>query len=102
MKKEKIDVIIESAGQELLLSVIDNGDGFDPGTAADDGAGHFGLGIMRARAARMPGTLTISSKPGQGTRVQLRWRPDEGQDGDNLPLRSRLVEENGPMREVIP
>ncbi len=98
---EQIDVTIESAGQDLCLSVIDNGDGFDPEAVIDDGAGHFGLGIMRARAARMPGTLTIASQPGQGTRVQLRWRPEEGKDGEGLPLRSRLVEENGPVREVL-
>lgn len=98
----QIDVRIEKAGQELLLTVADDGGGFDPGAMVDDGAGHYGLGIMRARAARMPGQLRIDSGPGRGTRVQLRWLPAEPDGKERLPLRSRLVEESEPMREVTP
>ncbi|MBL9202813.1 MAG: sensor histidine kinase [Opitutaceae bacterium] len=50
-----------------MLQVADNGAGFDPARA---GPGH-GLGNMRARAARLGGTLTVESTPGQGARLSL-------------------------------
>ena len=51
----------------VRLVVEDDGAGIDP--AEDAGAG-FGLLGMRERAARLGGTLTIESQPGEGTRVQ--------------------------------
>ncbi len=37
--------------------------------------GHFGLAIMRDRAATVGGTLDIGSRPPSGTRVRLRFNP---------------------------
>ena len=34
---------------------------------------HIGLSIMRERAERLPGTLTIESEPGEGTRICLTF-----------------------------
>ncbi len=34
---------------------------------------HVGLSIMRERAQRLPGTLTIESEPGEGTRISLSF-----------------------------
>ncbi len=54
------------------VTVEDDGQGFDPG-ARDDGAGeHVGLRVMRERAEQVGGSLTPTSKPGQGTRVVVR------------------------------
>lgn len=60
-------------GAACRLTVQDNGHGFD----VDQGMGerHVGIRIMRERAHRMGGQLTMESAPGQGTRVSLRWTP---------------------------
>ncbi|HEY6788894.1 MAG TPA: sensor histidine kinase, partial [Trebonia sp.] len=49
----------------VLLEVSDDGAGFDPAGVSDG----FGLRGMRARVTEAGGTLTVSSKPGTGTRV---------------------------------
>jgi signal transduction histidine kinase len=53
----------------VQLSIVDNGQGFDPDEAS--GPGHHGLGNMRARADALGGSLTIDSRAGAGTRVIL-------------------------------
>lgn len=57
------------AGGAVLLTVQDDGLGLDPERSGQ--AGHFGLAGMRERAELAGGTVTLSSLPGQGTRVQL-------------------------------
>ena len=51
------------------LVVRDNGCGFDSGQIL---AAHFGLSIMRERAAGIGAELTISSEPGVGTQIAVR------------------------------
>lgn len=57
--------------QDFLLSISDNGVGFD--TAAQPGAGdsHVGLHIMRERAGHIHADLDIESGAGTGTTVRL-------------------------------
>jgi two-component system, NarL family, sensor histidine kinase DegS len=50
------------------LRVSDDGKGFDPASVV---AGHYGLRNMSERAARLGGTLRITSEPGQGTRLEV-------------------------------
>ncbi len=57
----------------ITLSVADDGVGI-VGDANVVVPGHFGVGSMRARAARAGGSLEISSRPGRGTTV-LAWIP---------------------------
>ena len=52
----------------LVVSVRDNGRGFDP---ASVGQVAFGLASMRERAALIGGELSIESAPGDGTLVTL-------------------------------
>ncbi len=68
-----IAVRLEQSATEAAVVVEDDGRGFDPGAQVLDGGHHFGLSIMRARAARLGGRLTVSSTLGQGTRVVLSW-----------------------------
>lgn len=54
-----------------LVTVVDDGRGFDPSQPEPDG--HFGLKVMQARAAHIGGQLTVESRPGRGTCVALAW-----------------------------
>jgi len=70
---EHITVCLEKRGAEAIVTVEDDGRGFNPEVPSVDGNSHFGLRIMRARAARVGGRMMIDSTPGHGTRVILTW-----------------------------
>lgn len=70
---EQITVLMEKQGNAVTIIVEDNGRGFDPSAPIKNGKDHFGLRIMRARAARIGGYAKVESTPGQGTRVILSW-----------------------------
>ena len=67
----QIIVTVIFGGQELTLSVQDDGQGFTPPESPDEltGAGHFGLVGMQERARLLGGRLEVESRPGAGTRV---------------------------------
>lgn len=52
--------------------VEDDGRGFTPTEPGMPGE-HLGLSIMRERAQRLPGELTIESEPGEGLRILLTF-----------------------------
>jgi len=54
-------------GDRLLISVKDDGCGFDPAAAPGPSEGHFGLDGIRERLLPLGGTLSVVSAPGQGT-----------------------------------
>jgi len=56
----------------VMISVEDDGVGFDPALAPADGQRHYGLTGIRERAESVGGTLTIRSASGTGTQVVLR------------------------------
>lgn len=66
-------IICSNQGTHGKLWVHDDGLGFTPGQLPADGRKHFGLSIMRARAERLGGQLTVDSQPGQGTRLCVTW-----------------------------
>lgn len=65
-------------GNVLELVVTDDGRGFDPRGPAATRAGHLGLTLLRDRATRDGGELTIDSAPGAGTSVRLVVPLEEG------------------------
>jgi PAS domain S-box-containing protein len=67
--------ILLAGHRDLNLSIRDDGVGFDP-TAAR-GAGGLGLVSMEERARMAGGTLSVTARPGRGTRVRLII-PSEG------------------------
>lgn len=67
----RAEVILRVEGSLLLLTVTDNGEGFDATREAGGESEGYGLGSMRRRAAAMGGALTIESRPGEGTTVNL-------------------------------
>jgi len=60
------------------LRVQDDGLGFNPEQPPADGRKHFGLSIMRTRATRLGGQLSIQSAPGQGACVIVTWPLEHG------------------------
>ncbi|HSJ58983.1 MAG TPA: GAF domain-containing protein [Anaerolineae bacterium] len=72
----QIEVLLEKQGDHIAVTVVDDGQGFDPAAAAAAQGEHFGLHIMRARAARIAGQLDIISRPGGGTQVILKCSAD--------------------------
>ncbi|RPI13624.1 MAG: PAS domain S-box protein [Acidobacteriales bacterium] len=69
-KARHVQVNLELSGQELVLSMEDDGQGFD--TDAARLAGRLGLVGMHERARLVNGTVTIRSQPQQGTVVEIR------------------------------
>jgi two-component system nitrate/nitrite sensor histidine kinase NarX len=80
----RIVVCLEQQDAEAVISVEDDGRGFDPRAPLPEAGRHFGLSIMRARAARLGGRLTVHSVPGQGTLVTLAWRLPQTNDEAQL------------------
>lgn len=64
-------VRLERDGERVHLTVEDDGRGFDPDAVAGLERAHFGLALMRERAAAAGGRLAVESRPGRGTRVKL-------------------------------
>ena len=57
---------------ELLLSVKDNGRGFDAGDLLEEG--RYGLRGMKERAHSLGGALKVDSRIGKGTEITFTWR----------------------------
>ena len=66
----RIDVALHASADGAVLSVRDDGLGFDP--AAARGSGRLGLDGMAERARLVGGELDLRSSPGAGTEVTLR------------------------------
>ena len=79
----RVTVCLEQQDGEATVSVEDDGRGFDPDAPPMDQDGHFGISIMRARAARIGGQFAIHSRAEQGTRVVLTWPLDDGRRTTN-------------------
>lgn len=65
-----ISLSLEAFDGAICLAVEDDGQGVDFSTVEQ--AGHYGVVGMRERAALAGGELHLISRPGQGTRVELR------------------------------
>ena len=68
-----------AAAEKLVITIEDNGEGFDLGQAGERRIGHFGLRGMQERARLIGAELEVTSQPGRGTRVALIV-PQEPQD----------------------
>ncbi len=69
----EVEVKLHRRGRHLVLSVKDNGVGFDPrkileGQGSDE---HFGLRSLRERVELTGGEMEIISEPGKGTEVVI-------------------------------
>lgn len=64
-----VEVRVWQQGANLRIAVEDNGKGFDAGTEPEHG--HFGIQGMKERAELAGGTLSLESRLGSKTRVEL-------------------------------
>jgi signal transduction histidine kinase len=64
----------EEENGSLILTVRDNGDGFDPATISREG---LGLGQMEARVSAVGGAFHFDSRPGEGTIVTAKMPGDD-------------------------
>ncbi len=64
-------VQLECDHDSVRFTIEDDGRGFEPAAISGQGSEHFGLQIMRERAASVGGTLDIDSGKQAGTRVVL-------------------------------
>ncbi len=75
-RSKRVRVTLRPEVEQGILSIEDDGRGFDPASVGGD---KMGLQIMRERALAIGAKLTIDSAPGRGTTVAVAWPVDEGQ-----------------------
>lgn len=68
-----VSVSLHLNNQTVALEVADDGIGFDPAAAQEQGG--FGLRGMEERAARLGGTLRVESRPGEGSKITVEVCP---------------------------
>lgn len=69
-----IDLSVSDDGSDLVITIKDNGIGFDPSV---ERSGHLGIPNMRDRAKALHGKATFESSD-KGTTVTLRFQPTPG------------------------
>jgi len=66
---KKITFALNYEPSQVQFRLGDDGRGFDPATAGQASAGHFGLLDMRERVEKIGGRFSLCSQPGQGTEI---------------------------------
>lgn len=93
-QKHSDATLIKIRGQKLddlvSITIEDDGKGFDVDELISQDGNHFGLRIMRARAARFGGMLKIVSKPDYGTTIMLSWILALETDGEKKRIWRKL------------
>jgi signal transduction histidine kinase len=64
-------IAVTENGDHIVLSLRDNGEGFDAGAPGPEG--HFGMAMMRERAQVGGGKFEVVSAPGDGTAITVRF-----------------------------
>lgn len=83
---EAVEVRLAVDADDLVVTVADDGSGFDTRTEVEQGPSenHFGLLFMRERVRQCGGTLRLDSVQSRGTTVVARLPlRAEGHDGEN-------------------
>ncbi len=71
-KATVVSLHLAMEGGFVHLAIADNGAGFDTSNTYSSLGGNFGIIGMRERAERIGGTFSVASKPGSGTRVEVK------------------------------
>ncbi len=72
----RVEIALKAQGNDILMTITDDGVGFDPQVAPTEQDERWGLSIMRERASVIGALFTIKSLPGEGTKVILRVSRD--------------------------
>ena len=76
-KATTVRVGLHRKGNRVILTVDDDGTGFDPAIVAQYVAdGHIGLGSLLARFDAMGGSMDITSRTGHGTQITVTSPPE--------------------------
>ena len=67
----RVRIFLTFSPQEIHARVVDDGQGFNMGTVESAGRISWGLKGMEERASLLGGKLKVSSKPGEGTTVEV-------------------------------
>jgi signal transduction histidine kinase len=67
----RVTIQIEYDAGAVELHIRDDGQGFDPEHTP---SGHYGLSMMRERAEAVGMILSVASRPGHGTDINIRWK----------------------------
>jgi signal transduction histidine kinase len=87
---EEIRISLAEAEHGVVLTIQDDGKGFD--TSAPPPEGHFGSVMMRERALVAGGTYSLTSEPGKGTTITASFPQVWVEEGTELEAG------NGPSR----
>ena len=66
----RVDIQLQYEPGAVELRIRDDGRGFD---SEQTPPGHYGLSMMRERATAVGAALSITSQPGYGTKIVIRW-----------------------------
>lgn len=73
--------------EAVTLDIVDDGVGFDPHRTAPEGPdGGYGLPHLARRIESLGGTLSVESRPGDGTAVALRLPDGPGMPGSSSSI----------------
>ena len=69
-KASQVEINLKQEGAIIELRIRDDGQGFDPEQTF---SGHYGLSMMREYAEAAGALLSVTSQPGHGTELTIRW-----------------------------
>ncbi len=73
---QNVRILLNCSSQRgIVMLVEDDGVGFDSAAKEGRPGEHIGLSIMEERAQRLGGALRIESEAGEGTRLELTYKP---------------------------
>lgn len=72
-KASRVVIDLKHEETAIELRIHDDGKGFDPEQA---NPGHYGMSMMRERAEAAGALLNVTSQPGHGTELIMRWTKD--------------------------
>ena len=73
----RVQASLEGDESRLTMTIADDGRGFKPDAV---GSGRLGLKTMRERAEAIGAALTLESRPGDGTRLNVAWSQEGNVD----------------------
>jgi signal transduction histidine kinase/ligand-binding sensor domain-containing protein len=78
-RPNRVTLAIAVAQQQMIITIADDGIGFDPKLNGNGRSGHDGLANMKQRMLDIGGNFSVDSSPGSGTRISLTLQTDRPQ-----------------------